>query len=349
MYYVGVDLHKKQSWFYVIDEVGKKIDSKSISNRPKELKGYFDTIPKPFILAVETTYNWYFFVDIAEQYADKVYLANSCSLKAFAKQHKKTDKIDAYLIADILRKGYLPTVTIPDKETRQMKEFLRYRMNIVTDRTRNICRLKNLLDKIGQESSGDFTTYKKLDKLSVNHLPENYQEVINGYRNRITNLTKEYYEIETLLEKKVSNDEDMLRLLSIPGIGYFSAALIKSEIISINRFASFNRLCSYAGLAPRVSQSGDRLFHGSLNKNRRKALQWILIEITHHFLKVMPEYAKKHARMVRQKGKNTAKVNFARYILKIIYHVLKEKRLFYIKRLNVHKIQSVAAPALQRV
>jgi transposase len=48
---------------------------------------------------VESTYNWYFFVDLAEQYADKVYLANTYELKAFAKRHKKTDKIDGKLIA----------------------------------------------------------------------------------------------------------------------------------------------------------------------------------------------------------------------------------------------------------
>lgn len=50
-------------------------------------------------------------MDIAELYAEKVYLANSYELKTFAKRHKKTDKIDARFIAD----GYLPTVTIPDK------------------------------------------------------------------------------------------------------------------------------------------------------------------------------------------------------------------------------------------
>ena len=122
--YVGVDLHKQQSWFYIMTESGKKVSSKSIANSPEKLKQYFATIPKPFLLAVEATYNWYFFVDIAEEYAEEVYLANSYELKAFAKRHKKTDKIDARLIADVLRKGYLPTVTIPNREIRQLKEIL---------------------------------------------------------------------------------------------------------------------------------------------------------------------------------------------------------------------------------
>ncbi len=58
-----------------------------------------------------------------------------------AKRHKKTDKIDARLIATILQKGFLPVVTIADKQTRQVRELLRYRMKLITDRSRNISRL----------------------------------------------------------------------------------------------------------------------------------------------------------------------------------------------------------------
>ena len=104
MNYVGVDLHKEQSWFYVMNQTGAKIHSKSITNTEEELQLYFESIEKPFQLAVQATYNWYYFMDIAEKYAQKAYLANSFELKSFAKRHKKTDKIDARLIADVLRK-----------------------------------------------------------------------------------------------------------------------------------------------------------------------------------------------------------------------------------------------------
>jgi hypothetical protein len=67
MFYVGADLHKEQTWFYVMDKKGTKISSKSIANAPESLHSYFRTVPAPFTLAVEATYNWYFFVDIAEE------------------------------------------------------------------------------------------------------------------------------------------------------------------------------------------------------------------------------------------------------------------------------------------
>jgi len=348
MYYVGVDLHKETSWFYIIDSQGKKVDSKNIINEPEILKKYFKQLPKPFTLAVEATYNWYYFVDLAEEYAQKVFLANSYELKAFAKRHKKTDKIDARLIAHILQKGFLPVVAIADQHTRQVRELLRYRMRLVMDRSRNIIRLKALLDKLGINSNGDFTTAKKLTSIPVKNTPHIYRILVKNYSERIQELTQKLKNTEKEVLSVSSNDFHMSHLVSIPGIGHFSAALIKSEIIDISRFASFNRLCAYAGLAPRVSASANKTFHGPLNKNRSKNLQWILIENVYHFIKAIPKMQDKYETLRKRKGHNTAKVALAREMLKVVYHVLKEQRPFYLDT-KKSKIQSVAAPALSGV
>jgi len=345
MNYVGVDLHKEQSWFHVTDESGIKLDSKSISNRPDELKKYLSKIPKPFSLAVEATYNCYFFMDIAKMYTEQAYLANSYELKAFAKRHKKTDKIDAKLIADVLRKGYLPVVTMPDEATRKIRAILRYRMNLVADRTRNITSLKAFFDKNGENSTGDFTTHKRLSELTYRHLAIEYQEVIKGYIKRIDDLTSHIAETERFLKERADADDDIMNLISIPGLSYFSAALIKSEIIDINRFSCFGKLCAYAGLAPRVSQSANKSIHGPLSSNRRKHLQWILLEVVWHFIRKQPDKLEKYEAIKNRKCANTAKVAMARDMLKIVYHILKEKRPFYMKELY----QSVAAPALAGV
>ena len=71
-----------------MDNTGKRVSSMSISNEISILKQYFKTIPRPFKLAVESTYNWYFFVDLAEEFAEEVFLANPYELKAFAKRNK---------------------------------------------------------------------------------------------------------------------------------------------------------------------------------------------------------------------------------------------------------------------
>lgn len=351
MFYVGADLHKEQTWFYIMDATGKKVDTQSISNVPDSLKSYFATIPKPFTLAVEATYNWYFFMDIAEKFAESAFLANSFELKAFAKRHKKTDKIDAKLIADILRKGFLPTVFIPDSSVRSLKELLHYRIKLVQDRCRNILRLKNILDKLGMDSEGNFATEKRLREIPVDSIEKLYRYSISGYIDRIIELNKRIYSMKTYLIDELIADKDIQNLITIDGIDYFSAALIKTEIADINRFASFNRLCAYAGLAPRVSQSGNKAaHHGALMVNCRKNLQWILLEIVFHFIKATPKGQARYEEIKNRKGSNTAKVVMARQMLKIVYHVLKEQRPYYYNKSQrpeiSYQIQSVAAAAL---
>ncbi len=342
MYYVGSDRHKRTTWFYMVDANGKKCISKNISNTMEELKEFFSEIPQPFTLAVEATYNWYYFVDLAEQYAEKVFLANSYELKAFAKQHKKTDKIDARLIATVLYKGFLPTVAIANRYTREIREVLRYRVKLVQDRTRNISRLKGLLDKLGYRSSGNYTTHKALKEVDTRGLPERYVSLIGKYKINIGDLTTKIAAMKKELDVLPTENLDMSNLLTIPGIGTFSAALIATEIMDVRRFKSFNRLCAYAGLAPRVSASANKIFHGALNKNRRKSLQWILLENVYHFIKADGDRATKFEAIEKRKGHNTAKVALARDFLKIVYRVLKERRPYYID----NKIQSVTDAAL---
>lgn len=354
MYYVGVDLHKEQSWFYVMDDKGTRVISKSIANKPDVLKNFFSTIPTPFTIAVEATYNWYFFVDIAEQYAERVFLANSYELKAFAKRHKKTDMIDARLIADVLRKGFLPAVFIPDKATRALRELLRCRINLVRDRCRAIFRLKNTLDKLGADSSGNFTTIKGLRDIPTGSFLPVHQRIITEYSNQIILLSQRIHNTRSYLKEYLSDDIDIKHLIGIEGVDYFSAALIKTEIGDINRFKSFNRLCSFAGLAPRISQSGNKsAIHGPLMANRRKNLQWILLEIVFHFIKGSRKRMARWEDLKSRKGSNTAKVIMARQMLNIIYHVLKERRPYYSdgskKHEQIDRIQSVAAAALIRV
>jgi transposase len=78
-----------------------------------------------------------------------------------------------------------------------------------------------------------------------------------------------------LLAKK---DKATRLLTTIPGVGYYSALLIISEIGAINRFPDSNHLCSYAGLVPSTHSSGGVTYHGNITKTGSKYLRWIMIE-----------------------------------------------------------------------
>jgi len=50
MNYVEQIYTKEQTWFYVMDAEGKRLLSKSISNKLVILKEFFETLPKPLSL-----------------------------------------------------------------------------------------------------------------------------------------------------------------------------------------------------------------------------------------------------------------------------------------------------------
>jgi transposase len=62
-------------------------------------------------------------------------------------------------------------------------------------------------------------------------------------------------------------DEMASLLMTIPGIGYYSALLIVSEIGDINRLPDSYHSCSYAGLVPSTHNSREITYHGSITKS----------------------------------------------------------------------------------
>ncbi len=61
--------------------------------------------------------------------------------------------------------------------------------------------------------------------------------------------------------------EEISRLLTIPGIGIYSALLLIAEISEIQRFPNPKKLCAYAGLVPNVYQSGQTRRLGHITKD----------------------------------------------------------------------------------
>jgi len=102
---------------------------------------------------------------------------------------------------------------------------------------------------------------------------------INGYLNVLKVLNKEIDNISNRIE--IANDnEDAKLLMSIPGISFYSALFIISEIGDINRFPDSGHLVSYAGLAPSTRSSGNKVYHGPITKQGSSYLRWILTQVT---------------------------------------------------------------------
>jgi len=327
--YIGVDYHKKYSIATKMDEKGKILEQVRLKNDPQTLLRYAETLSSGSKIALEATGNWYYFYELMENKCPEIYLAHPLKTRAIAEAKIKTDKIDSTILAHLLRADLLPTSYIPSKEIRDIREILRYRASLVSLRTSIKNRVHAILSKNGIDIEySDIFGKKAIKYLKDLRLRTCYKHSLDGYLRLVVTLNTLIDDITETI-KYIAEDNPQARLLdTIPGISYYSALLIISEIGDINRFPDAKRLCSYAGLVPSVHSTGGKTRYGSITKQGSKWLRWILIELSHHFVDGSNRMNKMYIRISKSHGKNTARVAVAREMLKVIYYMLRDKRPF---------------------
>jgi transposase len=142
---------------------------------------------------------------------------------------------------------------------------------------------------------------------------ESYLPIISTLDTQIRKLSKE-------LQTMAPTDNDVKLLMTIPGVGYYSALLVKSEVGDISRFSDGEKLCSYAGLVPSTSSSGTRTRHGSITKEGSRWLRWIMVECVHTHLKYDTSITRSYHAIAERTGKQIAKVAAARQLFSIPTH-----------------------------
>jgi transposase len=117
-------------------------------------------------------------------------------------------------------------------------------------------------------------------------------------------------------------------LKTIPGVGDLLGLTLASEIGDVARFASPRKLIGYAGLAPKINQSGDRSRTGALSKAGSRTLRWAAVEAAHQSWRPNNPWHELYADITKRAGKNPAKSAVARKVLIAAWHVLSKGEPF---------------------
>jgi transposase len=327
--YIGVDLHKKYSYVTRMTQEGEITFQGRVEHKPDSLRDFVESISEDDNIAVEATCNWYYFYELIEGQTPNVSLAHPLKTRAMASAMVKTDKIDSKILAYLLRADMLPESYIPNRETRDLREILRYRASLVKIRTQMKNKIHAILSKDGVSSPySDLFGKKGIQFLQDMELRPCYRQAIDGYLATIEQLNDLLKAVSLEINQRAKLDEQAQLLMTMPGIGCYSAMLILSEIGDITRFPDAKHLVSYAGLAPRVHSSGGKTHYGRITKQGSRWLRWILIEISHHGIRGSFTFRQLYQRVSKKHGKNTARVAVARKMLCIIYHMLIKKEAF---------------------
>jgi transposase len=146
-------------------------------------------------------------------------------------------------------------------------------------------------------------------------------EVIDLLDARITPLDQE-------LAPLARADRRVVLLDTIPGVGELLGLTLASEIGDVARFSSARKLIGYAGLAPKINQSGDRSRTGALSKAGSRTLRWAAVEAAQHAWRPSNPWHQLYLDLATRAGKNPAKSAVARKILIAAWHILSRQQPF---------------------
>lgn len=335
--FVGMDVHRNYLQVAVLDEKGKVLNNSRVDNDLAKVNKFFDSLHPngKTKVVMESSGMWYKIYECLSKRHLDVRLSNPVKTRAIASAKIKTDKLDAVKLADLLRGGYIAECYVPNKRIMGLRDIVRYRAALVRMRTKlknkvhGITVMKGIDDYSEVERTGTFT------KRHMDRLEEFDDYRINGCLRVIKSLNNEVNTVSKKILLLAREDEIAKLLMTIPGIGYYSALLIVSEIGEINRFPDSYHLCSYAGLVPSTHSSGGVTHYGSsITKAGSKYLRWIMLECVHAHIRTEKNsnIAQFYYRISKKKGNSKAAVAAAAKLLKVVYWIMKERRTY--KRLG---------------
>lgn len=326
--YIGVDLHKKTCYVTVMNLDGKIKKQTEISTEADAVSKFFKRYPD-IPVAVESTMNWIPFYENLESLGCQVSLSNPLRTKAIASARIKNDKVDSRVLADLLRTNLLPTAYIQPRPIRDLKELVRERAHFVQMRTQIKNKIHSILFKTNNRH--EFSNlYGKagMTWLQALELRDVYRQEMDRYIITLEHLNGQVDKISSIIEDTAKLDYDCKLLMTIPGISYYSALMIKSEIGDISRFGNAAKLCSYAGLIPSTYASADKIRTGRITKRGSKWLRKTLVDAITSGSRHQNVIAATYRRLKRNKGTGKAKVAAARKLCTIIFAMLTDQQPF---------------------
>ena len=326
MVYVGLDLHKNTIQMAAVDEKGTLLCNYKFRHTRGAVDSEISRMPKNAKYVIESSSVWKdTFHFMKDEMGLDVILSNPYTTKLIAESKKKTDKVDAAILADMLRGGYIAECHVTDSKTTKERELVRYRHTMVETRARMKNSVHGILLQNSMKPTGASFTHRWIAQLRQMH---DYR--IEGYLATIEFLNDVIIKSDVRIAEAVKNNHDALLLKSIPGVGDYTALIIASAIDGIERFRSSEKLSAYAGLVPSVRSSADTVHHGRITRRGDNILRWILVECVHSHVRYAPhsDISMFYYRIKKNSGGGKAAVAAASKLLHVIWWMLKEKREF---------------------
>jgi len=321
VWFVGIDLHKDTMTVCVYCPATGKRDFKKIACKCREqVAEFFRNLPRPHVVAIEAVgfYRWLW--QLLEPIVEKLVLADATAARALAGRRLKTDREDAFNIADLLAQGRLPVAYAPPDEVQEVRDWTRRRNRLSRQHAGVLHWVKSLMNTNNRPGP------KRLDSAGlIRYLKGQGDKLPDRHRRLLWDCVKQL----TLIEEQIDLIErELMRLLNaprfraaaeilatFPGVGLVTIATVLAEVGDFQRFTHRKAIARYAGLNPTVYASGGKNRTGHIAKAGPPDIRWVMQQAAWTAIRVEANLKRMWLKISRSAGKKAAAVAVARKML----------------------------------
>jgi transposase len=319
--YVGIDVHRKRSQVAVVTGDGTVELNKNVVNGSEPMLRLIGDLPPGTPVAFEAAFGWGWLAALLEDYGFEAHLVHPLRCKAIASARLKNDKVDAAILAQLLRADLLPEAWIAPPAVRQLRALLRHRAGLVRLRTQQQNRIHAVVADFGYDRAGSYLSGPGRGWLAGLELPAVSREIVTDALAVIDGLAPLTDRIDGELRQHAKADPRVKTLTTLPGVGQFTALVMLAEIGDISRFPNARKLASWAGLTPTVRGSDLTVRHGHISKQGSAWLRWVMNQAA-QTAKRSPEFSATYAAIAQRRGKKIATIAISRKLLTRAWHLL---------------------------
>lgn len=319
MHYIGIDLHKEFLVASVQDSNGSKVASKRINCcDTRRIKKFFDS-HRPFRAVIEASSSYRWLYDLLSPLGE-VTLAHPLQLRAIVAGRAKTDKLDAALLAKLLRAELIPESYVPPESYQRLRDLTRARARLSRHATATKNEMHALLRR--RNIAAPFVTLfgprgrRWLESLDLGPVDGILRDELLA---RLDHFDGALSMHDRMLDELAVSFPETESLTFLHGIGLYSALLIIGEIGEPWRFSDGRKVGAYAGLTARVHQSGSQSYTGHITRQGSPWLRWILVQAAMKLVHRDRKLGNFYQRIRKRSGMKVARVAAARKLAEICW------------------------------
>lgn len=323
MYYIGLDVHSKQSTFCVLDDNGKRIRT---FTRKGHWRGVIEALNQyqPFAICFEASLGYEPLYRSLLKIAKRVEVAHPGKIRLIFRSKRKNDRIDAEKLAKLLYLGEVPAVYVPRTEVMGWRRMICFRENTVRKRTQLKNQLRALLRSLGIEAVRSLWSRAGIRWLQDLELPPGYDMQRNYLLSQYLMVVQQLKEVEKRLNAQGRRHPMVKLLQTIPGVGPRTAEAVVAWIDEIRRFRRGKALACYFGLVPRQDASGGKNRLGHITKDGPALVRRLLTEANWQGVRRSPTIRRKYEQYQqgKQERRKIALVATANYLVRVMHQML---------------------------